>query len=101
MCANYNLTVDGPILDHTDAGASDLSITKSDSPDPVTAGANITYTVTATNNWTPLASDVTVDDFLPFEHDLRVRDPEPGNLLGHGVRFVTSARWPGAPTRPS
>ena len=29
--------------------AADLSITKSDSPDPVTAGNNLSYTITVTN----------------------------------------------------
>ena len=43
----------------------DLGITKSDSPDPVTAGGNLTYTVSFTNNGPGSASDVTVTDAVP------------------------------------
>jgi uncharacterized repeat protein (TIGR01451 family) len=49
-------------------GASDLSIAKTDSPDPVTAGQNLTYTITVTNpNATGGgdASNVVVTDTLP------------------------------------
>ena len=31
---------------------ADIAITKTDSPDPVNAGANLTYTITVTNNST-------------------------------------------------
>src|SRR5438034_11620869 len=43
------------------AGA-DLSVTKSDSPDPVTVGQQLTYTITVTNNGPDAASPVTLDD---------------------------------------
>jgi uncharacterized repeat protein (TIGR01451 family) len=46
---------------------ADLSITKSDSPDPVTAGDDLTYTVTVTNNGPDPSTSVTVTDDLPAE----------------------------------
>jgi uncharacterized repeat protein (TIGR01451 family) len=45
--------------------SSDLSITKTDSPDPVTVGNNLTYTVTVTNNGPDTAIPVTLTDDLP------------------------------------
>lgn len=51
--------------------AADLSITKADAPDPVTAGNNVTYTLVVTNNATPAsgsdAQSVTVTDTLPSQ----------------------------------
>jgi large repetitive protein len=44
---------------------ADLSITKSDSPDPAVAGATLTYTIVATNNGPDDATGVTVTDVLP------------------------------------
>ena len=49
------------------AAAADLSITKTDSPDPVAVGNNLTYTVTVTNNGPDTATSVTVTDNLPAE----------------------------------
>lgn len=45
----------------------DLSVTKTDSPDPVVAGSNLTYTITATNtnNTNTAATNVTLVDTLP------------------------------------
>jgi acyl-homoserine-lactone acylase len=43
---------------------ADLSLTKSDSPDPVRVGRNLTYTLTATNNGPDQAVSVTVNDQL-------------------------------------
>lgn len=44
---------------------ADLSITKSDSPDPVIAGTMLTYTITVTNSGPIDATSVTVQDLLP------------------------------------
>jgi uncharacterized repeat protein (TIGR01451 family) len=44
---------------------ADLSITQTDSPDPVTVGDSITYTLTVDNNGPEGASLVTVTDTLP------------------------------------
>ncbi len=45
--------------------AADLSITQTDAPDPVTAGADLTYTVTITNNGPETATGVAFADTLP------------------------------------
>jgi len=44
---------------------ADLSIAKTDSPDPVLAGYQLTYTVTVTNNGPTAAVNVMVNDTLP------------------------------------
>ncbi len=44
---------------------ADLSVTKSDSPDPVTAGNNITYTIGVTNGGPSAASTATLNDTVP------------------------------------
>jgi uncharacterized repeat protein (TIGR01451 family) len=50
----------------TDVTASaDLSITKTDSPDPVLAGDDLTYTITVTNGGPSTANDVEITDELP------------------------------------
>ncbi len=46
---------------------ADLAVTKTDLPDPVTVGNNLTYTVTVTNNGPDTATSVTVTDNLPAE----------------------------------
>lgn len=46
------------------AQSANLAITKTDSPDPVTAGNNITYTVTVTNNGPGDATGVSMTDQL-------------------------------------
>ena len=45
--------------------SADLSITKTDSPDPVLAGANLTYVLTVTNLGPSWARNVSVTDTLP------------------------------------
>src|SRR5438093_1338144 len=45
--------------------SANLSITKSDSPDPVTAGNNLTYTITVDNAGASDALTVAVSDPLP------------------------------------
>jgi uncharacterized repeat protein (TIGR01451 family) len=45
--------------------SADLSIAKTDAPDPVTLGATVTYTITVTNNGPDAAAATTVSDTLP------------------------------------
>jgi uncharacterized repeat protein (TIGR01451 family) len=45
--------------------AADLSVTKSDSPDPVFAGFNVTYTITADNAGPNAAQNVELTDMVP------------------------------------
>ncbi len=49
----------------TVVAAADLQLTKTDAPDPVVAGTNLTYTLTARNNGPSSAAGVVVEDFLP------------------------------------
>jgi uncharacterized repeat protein (TIGR01451 family) len=56
-----------PIFFRVCVGAADLAITKTDSPDPVITGNNLTYTVTVTNNGPDTATSVIVTDDLPAE----------------------------------
>jgi len=44
---------------------ADLSVSKGDSPDPVTYGQNVTYTITVTNGGPSDATNVTLTDTLP------------------------------------
>jgi uncharacterized repeat protein (TIGR01451 family) len=65
--ADHGLSIDEvSVMPLGGAGASaDLSITKTDSPDPVNAGGNITYTITATNAGPDVAISPTLTDTLP------------------------------------
>jgi uncharacterized repeat protein (TIGR01451 family) len=49
------------------AASADLVVTKTDSPDPVNAGSNITYTITVTNNGPDAASSLTLTDTVPTD----------------------------------
>jgi len=61
------------------AQEADLSITKSDLPDPVTVGQNLTYDIRVTNNGPSNATDVTLTDTLPGEVTFVSADPEQGS----------------------
>ncbi|WP_158939559.1 DUF11 domain-containing protein [Streptomyces sp. NRRL S-87] len=58
---NNTATVDTVVNPQT----ADLSVTKTDSPDPVTAGQNVTYTVVVTNGGPGTATGVVLTDTLP------------------------------------
>jgi uncharacterized repeat protein (TIGR01451 family) len=49
----------------TVAASADLSVTKVDTPDPVTAGSNLTYTITVNNAGPSNAATVSISDTLP------------------------------------
>ena len=65
--------------------AADLAITKTDSPDPVPAGAELTYTVGVSNAGPSTATGVSVTDTLPAGVDLRLGHALAGQLLA-GIR---------------
>jgi uncharacterized repeat protein (TIGR01451 family) len=56
-----------PSMDFLVPGAvtADLSLTKSDSPDPVKGGQNLSYTIVVTNNGPSTATGVVMTDQLP------------------------------------
>ena len=55
----------GGIFAHDDRAAADLSVTKSDSPEPVSKGAALTYNIVVTNNGPGSAAGVQLTDSLP------------------------------------
>ena len=91
---------------------ADVSITKTDSPDPVDAGQDITYTLTITNNSSVVGSEhvaknVTVTDVIPTNTTFVSVDPLPAGwsrtespLLVTGdtgtLKFNTASLAPGA-----
>jgi large repetitive protein len=74
--------------------AADLSITKTDAPDPVVAGNNVTYTLTVTNNATvdsgSDAANVTVTDTLPSQVNfVSANSSDPNFNCNHSGGVVT------------
>ena len=65
-----------------EAANADLSITKTDSSDPVAPGGNLTYTVTVTNNGPSTATDVTLTDTLPGGVTFVSATPDQGSCSG-------------------
>jgi uncharacterized repeat protein (TIGR01451 family) len=67
-------------------GPTDMSITKSDQPDPVARNGTLTYHLTVTNNGTPsmpaTTSGVTVTDVLPAEVTFVSATPSQGSCSG-------------------
>ena len=55
----------GGIFAHDDRPAADLSVAKSDSPDPVSKGAQLTYSIVITNHGPGTATGVQLTDTLP------------------------------------
>ena len=60
----------------------DLSLTKSDSPDPVTVGQNLTYTIHVANNGPQAAAGVQVTDPLPANVDFVSATATQGSCTG-------------------
>lgn len=58
---------DSASTDTTVVAGPDLKVTKSDAPDPVTAGNDLTYTMTATNQGSAPAQNTTLTDPLPAQ----------------------------------
>jgi large repetitive protein len=62
--------------------SADVSLTKTAEPDPVTAGENVTYTITATNDGPSDAQDITVTDELPAGTSFVSATPSQGTCSG-------------------
>ena len=60
-----NSATDTTVVKQSPLNPTDVQITKSDSPDPVLAGQNLTYTLVVKNNGPAVASNVIVVDALP------------------------------------
>jgi uncharacterized repeat protein (TIGR01451 family) len=65
-------------------GDTDLALTKSDSPDPVVQGNNLTYTIRVQNTGANDASAVSVTDNLPSQVDYVSSNPTAGNCQHTG-----------------
>ena len=66
----------------TPAASADLSLVKSDSPDPVIQGQNLTYTLTVANAGPSAATQVVVNDGLPSGVSLVSATPSQGSCTG-------------------
>jgi uncharacterized repeat protein (TIGR01451 family) len=80
-------------------GPADMSITKSDSPDPVGPGQNLTYHLTVTNNGATsgpaTTSGVTVTDTLPAGVTLVSATPSTGSCSGTTTVTCALGIFPG------
>jgi uncharacterized repeat protein (TIGR01451 family) len=80
--STQNLGVDAFVAKFCVTGCVDLRIAKSDSPDPATVGASVTYTITVTNNGPDTATDVELTDVLPAGVGLVSVTPTAGACAG-------------------
>ena len=66
---------------------ADLAVTKTDSPDPVLVGSNLTYTIQVTNSGPQAATSVVLSDKLPRHTDFVSATASSGNCerKGSGV----------------
>lgn len=80
-CAD-NIFFDISNTNFTIMGSADLSIAKTDTPDPVIAGTSLTYELSVANNGPSNASDVTITDDLPASTTLISATPSQGSCSG-------------------
>ncbi len=77
------------IVDDDQTGGADLSIFKSDSPDPVLTGGELTYTLSVSNDGPEDATGVNVGDTLPAGVTLVSAEPSQGTCDVSGVPVIT------------
>lgn len=77
--------------------ASDLAITKVDSPDPVAAGTALTYTIQVQNLGPDVATGVTVTDQLPKGVDFVSATATNGNCVSKGRKVTCALSQIGVP----
>ena len=80
--STHNLGFDAFIAKFCVTRCVDLVLTQSDSPDPASVGANVTYTITVTNNGADTATDVELIDVLPAGVGLLSVTPTIGACAG-------------------
>jgi uncharacterized repeat protein (TIGR01451 family) len=76
----------------TFAASANVSVIKTSAPNPVVAGTNFTYTITASNAGPSAATNVVVTDTLPGQISVVHVTPGPGNQCSGGI--------PGNPAQP-
>ena len=69
--------------------AADLSVAQVDSPDPVTSGQNVTYSVKVSNDGPTAATGVMLTDTLPALSTLVSASPSQGSCSGSGPLTCT------------
>ena len=83
-------------------GPTDMSVTKTDSPDPVARNGAITYHLTVTNNGTlampATTSGVTLTDVLPAEVAFVSATPSQGSCTGTGTVVCNLGIFPSGAT---
>ena len=67
------------------AATADLSVAKSDGPDPVTVGSELTYTIAIANAGPETGSGVELEDMLPNRHDFVSAVPSQGTCELRGL----------------
>ncbi|MBI5506159.1 MAG: DUF11 domain-containing protein, partial [Deltaproteobacteria bacterium] len=95
-----NNSADEPTNVTAVANICNLSLTKTDGTDPVAPGANLTYTISVTNNGPDNAADVTIRDALdPNTTYVSDTFPSACSVDANGVATCTYASLPAGATR--
>lgn len=79
--------------------ASDLQVTKADSPDPVLAGQDLTYTLSVTNNGPdaiPVGEDIVIQDTLPAGYAVTASSGDGSYDIGTNVWTISGGLASGA-----